>query len=107
MTKVDMSLDNEALYTGCTVTSFDRGRKHLQTEPNIALPVILRNAGGIFQKLIDDGETTILLTGAMAIYVYTAVGILAASEPFCFKLIYTDARGEPIELNPHRSAIID
>ena len=97
MTTLDMSLDNAALYGGCVVTK-KGGRNHLETESLVALSTVQQNAHLIFAQLKVSGETSIAITGAMTIWSYAAVSLIA--NLYFDEIFLIDKKGVQHQLKP-------
>lgn len=67
---IDLSLTNQALYEGCTITEV-AGRLNLTTPVEEAVNIIGKNALKIVASATDRHEVT--LTGAMAVWTYMIV----------------------------------
>jgi hypothetical protein len=71
-TNLDLSLNNQALYTGCEIQEV-AGRLALTTPISEAVNIVGRNAKKIVDDLVGGGAGEITLSGAMAIWAYLVV----------------------------------
>ena len=72
MLKINLGLDNEELYTGCTIEEV-AGRKNLTTPVPEAIDIIGRNINNIVSNFTGKRDI-VILTGPMAVWCYLIVG---------------------------------
>lgn len=93
MTKLDLSLNNEQLYSGCQIEEV-AGRKNLVTPISEAVNIVGKNAHDM--NLAGDEIT---LTGAMAVWSYLIV-FHAVVHRFR-KVYYDDGRSGAVLVAAH------
>lgn len=93
---IDLSLNNSALYTGCTTEEVG-GRLNLVTPPQEASNMVGRNA----QKMVDECENrdSVTLTGPMAVWSYLVVFHVVLHK--FRRVYYDDGRTGPVLIAAH------
>lgn len=97
--KLDLSLNNKALYDGCEVEEV-AGRLNLKTPVKDAVNIVGRNVNNMILDLTEPEERTeITLTGPMAVWAYLVV-FHAVVHRFS-KVYYDDGRSGPVLVAAH------
>ena len=96
--KIDMSLTNADLYTGCTIEEV-AGRLNLKTPVAEAVNTVGRNIHRILADVPADQRREVTLTGPMAVWAYLVV-FHAVVHRFS-KVYYDDGRTGPVLVAAH------
>ena len=98
--KLDLSLDNPLLYSGCDVEEV-AGRLNLTTPVEEAVNLVGRNIKDIIDDVQSwsDPKDAILLTGPMAVWSYLVV-FHAVVHKFR-QVYYCDGRSDPVLVAAH------
>lgn len=94
--KIDLSLNNAALYAGCEITEV-AGRQNLATPVADALTIVGRNIASIIESGNDRDEVT--LTGPMAVWAYLVVFHAVVHRFNC--VYYDDGRSGSVLIAQH------
>jgi hypothetical protein len=95
---IDLSLNNERIYRGCTVEKV-AGRLNLTTPPKDAINIIGENTNKVIHDLVAEGVQEVTLTGPMAVWAYLVV-FHAAVHRFS-RVRYDDGRGNDLLVAAH------
>lgn len=96
--KIDMSLANADLYTGCTVETV-AGRANLTTPVPAAIDAVGRNIAALVDAIPATERGEVTLTGPMAVWSYLVV-FHAVVHRFG-RVYYDDGRTGPVLIAAH------
>ena len=96
--KLDLSLDNPLLYSGCDIEEV-AGRLNLTTPVEEAVNIVGRNVKVLIIDVPLEGRDAILLTGPMAVWSYLVV-FHAVVHKFR-QVYYCDGRSDPVLVAAH------
>ena len=98
MLTIDLSLNNEVLYAGCTIETV-AGRKNLTTPVAEAVNLVGENAERLVAELPTAQRDVVVLTGPMAVWAYLVVFHTVVHR---FREVqYDDGRNGPVTLAKH------
>ncbi len=98
MKKINLGLDNAALYKGCETTEVG-GRLTLATIPVEAANIVGRNVAAMIEATPASERDEVVLTGPMAVWAYLVVFHQVVHK--FGKVVYDDGRGGRVLIALH------